>query len=58
METLKREFVKIELTERIKKAIERIETSEKYEDREYAKASLADLFLNQLACQEKAPWTE
>lgn len=57
METQKREFVQIELTERMKKQIEIMESGE-YEQREFAAKLIANYFLNQLACQEKAPWNE
>lgn len=53
METQKREFVKIELTERLKKQIEKFEKGE-----QGASELIAHYFLNQIACQEKAPWNE
>ena len=57
MNTQKREFVKIELTERMKKQIEIMESGE-YEKGRIAAELIANYFLNQLACQEKAPWKE
>lgn len=57
METQKREFVKIELTEKMKQQIEILEKGS-YEEKEFAAKLFANYFLNQLACQEKAPWTE
>lgn len=57
MNTQKREFVKIELTERMKKQIEIMESGD-YEKGRIAAELIANYFLNQIACQEKAPWKE
>lgn len=58
METQKREFVKIELTERMKEMLEVVKSNKNYDKELYAAHLFTNLFLNQLACQEKAPWNE
>lgn len=57
MDIKKREFVKIELTENMKKQIEIMESGD-YEKGRNAAELIANYLLNQIAIQGKAPWTE
>lgn len=57
MDIQKREFVKIELTENMKKQIEIMESGD-YEKGRNAAELIANYLLNQIAIQGKAPWTE